>query len=302
MSGKRGSSPELSRMRDLLNALTPLEGSQTCAIEGVTLLRITRSLPRMPVLYEPCVVFVLQGRKTGYLGEQRFRYDAGSFLLLPMPLPFECETHVEEGAPLLSLYVRLRPEMIAELLIALQHQHATASSASKAVEAKQLCGSLAGAVLRLLEALGDPAEAKILGSQLIREIHFRLLKSDQADNVWGAMGFDGYFAKISRALQTIHRNYSRTLHVCHLASEVGMSESVFHLHFKEVTATSPIQYIKAVRLHRARSLILDEGLGARDVARRVGYASPSQFGRKYKRMFGHSPLNDATKIRSAPML
>jgi AraC-like DNA-binding protein len=289
-------------MRDLLHALAPLEGSQTCAIEGVTLLRITKSLPRMPVLYEPCVVFVLQGKKTGYLGEQCFRYNAGSFLLLPMPLPFECETHVEDGAPLLSLYVRLRPEIIAELLTALQHQHPATSSGPKAVQAKPLCGSLADAVLRLLKALSDPNEAKILGLQLIREIHFRLLQSRDGDSVWAAMGFDGHFAKISRALQTIHRDYSRTLQVSHLANEVGMSESVFHLHFKQVTSASPIQYIKAVRLHRARTLLLDERLGANEVARRVGYASPSQFGREYKRMFGHSPLNDLAKIRSEPML
>jgi AraC-like DNA-binding protein len=279
------------------------EGSRTSGIDGVTLLRISRSLPRMPVLYEPSTVFVLQGRKRGFLGTESFVYDARHYLILSAALPFECETEATRDFPLLCVYVRMRRETIAELLASMRPLVGSPpASLPRSVEAVPVDDHLEDAIFRLLTALQNPDEARVLGSQIVREITYRVLTGRQGDGLRAAMDFTGHFAQINRALLNIHEKFADPVTVDELASSVGMSQSVFHLHFKAVTSTSPVQYIKAIRLHRARSIMLDEGLDAAQAARRVGYQSAPQFSREFKRLFGHTPLAEASRIRSVPML
>jgi AraC-like DNA-binding protein len=286
----------------LLGALAPLEGSQASAVEGVTLLRLNRSVPRMPVLYEPSVVFVAQGTKRGFIGKRSFVYNANSYLVLSAPLPFECETEASEESPLLSLYVRLRKETISELLTRVSQERMPPTARPKTIESVPVDAVLADTVLRLLLSMQSVDDAKVLGPQLVREITYRVLLGSQGHALRGMVGFDGHFSQVCRALQQIHSDYAKDLKVAHLARVAGMSPSVFHLHFKAVASTSPVQYLKAVRLHKARTLMLDEGLGAASAAARVGYESPSQFGREFKRYFGHSPLHEASRLRSEPMI
>jgi AraC-like DNA-binding protein len=279
------------------------EGSRTSGVDGVTLLRISRSLPRMPVLYEPSAVFVLQGRKRGFLGTESFVYDARHYLILSAALPFECETEATRDCPLLCVYIRMRRETIAELLASMRPLVGSPpASLPRSVEAVPVDDDLEDALFRLLTALQNPDEARVLGSQIVREITYRVLTGRQGDGLRAAMDFTGHFAQINRALLNIHEKFADPVTVDELASSVGMSQSVFHLHFRAVTSTSPVQYIKAIRLHRARSIMLDEGLNAAQAARRVGYQSAPQFNREFKRLFGHTPLAEASRIRSVPML
>lgn len=286
----------------LLSTLAPLEGSQSSPIEGVTLLRISHAVPRMPVLYEPSVVFVAQGNKRGFIGKRNFVYNANTYLVLAAPLAFECETEASEKSPLLSIYVRLRRETISELLTAISPDRVPPASRPRTIESVPLDAALADAVVRLLRSMQSIDDAKVLGPHLVREITYRVLLGRQGHALRAMVGFDGHFPQVCRALQQIHSDYAKDLNVGQLAKIAGMSPSVFHLHFKAVAAKSPVQYLKAVRLHKARSLMLDEGLGAASAAARVGYESPSQFGREFKRYFGHSPLNEASRLRSEPMI
>jgi AraC-like DNA-binding protein len=169
------------------------------------------------------------------------------------------------------------------------------------IESVPLDADMSDAVLRLLRSMRTPDDARILGPQLVREIVYRVLTGPQGKALSAVVGFDSHFSQICRALHQIHRDYEKSLNIGQLAKVAGMSPSVFHQHFKSVAATTPVQYLKAVRLHKARSLLIDERLGAASAAARVGYQSPSQFSREFKRFFGYPPTSVA-KYKSIPML
>jgi len=291
-----------SRLVAELQALTPREGPLASPVEGVTLLRVSRSIPRMPVLYEPCVVFVAQGTKRGFIGDRTFIYSPNSYLVLAAPLPFECETQASAEAPLLGLYIRLRRETIAQLLASISPERIPPPVVPRTIESVPMDAEISDAVLRLLRSMHSPDDARVLGPQVIREIVYRILTGRQGSALRTMVGFDSHFSQICRALDQIHRDYAKNLNISQLARTAGMSPSVFHQHFKSVTSTTPVQYLKAIRLHKARSLMLDENLGAASAAKRVGYQSASQFGREFKRYFGCSPGSEAARYTSIPML
>jgi len=261
-----------SRLTELMRRLATREGIQPTALEGVTLMRVSRSLPRMPVLYEPGIVIVGQGRKRGYLGGEVYTYDAHNYLVLSVPLPFECETEGTPELPLLAVSIKVNLAVLAELLMRMDG-------------------------VRLLECLGDPVEARILGAQIVREITWRVLCGEQGGALRAAAVLHSRFGSVNRALQRIHADYARDLSVEELAEIAGMSASAFHQNFKAVTSTSPLQYLKTIRLHKARFFMVYEGLRAGMAAERVGYESPSQFSREFKRLFGMSPVEETERAR-----
>jgi AraC-like DNA-binding protein len=167
----------------------------------------------------------------------------------------------------------------------------------RGIFATPLHDDLCNAALRLLESLRTPAEARILGPQIVREITYRVLRGPQGDALRAVAARHTHFGQISKALHRMHADYSDSLDVETLARESGMSVSTFHHNFKSVTSSSPLQYLKAIRLHKARLLMVNEGLGAGVAAGRVGYESPSQFSREFKRFFGSSPADEAARIR-----
>ena len=156
---------------------------------------------------------------------------------------------------------------------------------------------LSETTVRLLECLTDPAEARILGPQVVREITYRALCGQHGGALRAAAALHSRFGLVNRALQRIHAEYARDLSVEELADTAGMSPSAFHLNFKAVTSTSPLQYLKTIRLHKARMLMVYEGLRAGIAAERVGYESSSQFSREFKRLFGTSPLEEIEHAR-----
>lgn len=285
-----------SRMVRLMQQLTPKEGF-TYPLDGVKLMRANRPLPRSPVLYEPCIVIVFQGRKIGYLGEASFIYDAQQFLVLAVPLPLESETQASAEEPLLAMSIRLNLSVIAELLLALDEVGSFAESNPKGICATPMDPHLSDAVLRLLQALSSPIEAQVLGPAILREIYFRVLAGAQGGAIRAALAQQSQFSKIAKALRRIHADYHDDLDVTRLADEAGMSVPAFHANFKAVTATSPIQYVKTTRLHKARLLMVQDGVSAAVAASKVGYESASQFSREFKRFFGRTPVEEARQMK-----
>jgi len=292
-------SPAQKRMVELLGTLAPAEGYTRSCLEGVGVMRANRPIPRMPVMYEPCIVIVAQGRKRGYLGDEVFVYDAQQFLVLSVPLPFESETEASEEEPLLAIKIRVDLTTVAELLMALNDTRGTTRSEPKGIYSTPLDQPLSDAVLRLLEALVSPLDASILGPSIVREIFYRVLKSEQGDALRAALTHQHHFGRIAKALRLIHADYRGDLDVDTLAREAGMSLAVFHAQFKLVTSTSPMQYVKATRLHHARLMMVQDGLSAGAAAARVGYESASQFSREFKRMFGCSPVEEVKRVRTS---
>ena len=278
------------RMVELLTELTPTEGFHATSLDGVKLRRSDRNEPRTPVLYEPSVYFVASGRKRGYVGERCIVYDANNYLVLSVPLPFECEAEAGNGEPLLGVSVRMDVGTISELAASLDRPTAAQRvHEAGCVYATALDVTLGGAVVRLLECLRCPEEAQILGPAIKREIMYRVLCGPRRETLLAMLGRNGDHTRIHSVLREMHTRFAERLTVTGLAAEFGMSISAIHHQFKEVTSTSPLQYLKAVRLHKARMLILHDGLGAAVAADRVGYESASQFSREFKRMFGQSP-------------
>jgi AraC-like DNA-binding protein len=286
------------RMAALVRRLAPHEGFVPSALDGVNLMRANRSFPRRPVLYEPSICVVAQGRKRGYLGDEVFAYDAQQYLVLSVPLPFEAETEASVEEPFLGISIRIDLAVAAELLLALDEAGGAAAPAPKGICATPLGDDLADAVLRLLDTLCTPVEARLIGPSIVREIYYRVLTGVQGGAIRAGLTHHSQFGKIAKALRRIHAEFDGDLDVGGLAQEAGMSVPAFHVHFKSVTQTSPIQYVKATRLHKARLLMVQEGATAAHAAVRVGYESASQFSREFKRFFGRTPQEEAAAMRS----
>jgi AraC-like DNA-binding protein len=286
------------RMTTLLRGLAIREGIHPTILEGVQLMRANRPLARTPVLYEPGIVIVGQGRKRGYLGDQVYTYDAHNYLVLSVPLPFECETQASPEKPMLAISIKVDLGTLAELLMKMDDgRHPEMPATPQGIYSTPLDARLCEAAVRLLELLNDASEARILGPQVVREITYRVLCGQQGGALRAAAALHSRFGQVNRALQRMHAEYARELSVQELAEAAGMSPSAFHQNFKSVTSTSPAQYLKTIRLHKARMLMVHEGLRAGVAAGKVGYQSPSQFSREFKRLFGLSPVGGAEAIR-----
>jgi AraC-like DNA-binding protein len=287
------------RMVALVAELATGDGLHPTILDGVKVGRSDRSVARTPVMYEPSIYIVASGRKKGYVGDRCIVYDANNYLVLSVPLPFECEIETGHGEPLLGLSVRMEAGVISELAASM-HARPTHQSADAlaCVHATPLDAPLGDAAVRLLECLRSPVDAAVLGPAIKREITYRVLCGPRGETLFAMLGRNGHAAQIHAVLRQMHASYAEPLNVARVAQDVGMSVSALHHHFKAVTSASPVQYLKAVRLHKARTLILDDGVGAAVAADRVGYESASQFSREFKRFFGSSPIEESKRVRA----
>ncbi|MGH8082931.1 MAG: AraC family transcriptional regulator [Lysobacter sp.] len=289
---------ENQRLAALARGLAPQEGYNLTPLPGVRVLRSDRTLSRTPVLYDPGIVIVCQGRKRGYFGEQVYLYDAQHYLAVAVPVPFTMESDGTPAHPLLALYLHLDFQMAAELMIQIdRHELAVDPRTPLSMMSSPMDATLRMSVLRFLEAMSRPLEAAILGPHLLREIYFRILTGPQGMAMRSALAMQGQFGKIAKALRRIHLAYAQPINLAQLASEADMSVPVFHSHFKAVTQTSPMQYVKSTRLHQARLLMVRQGMAAEAAGYAVGYASASQFNREFKRLFGLPPAAEVRRMR-----
>lgn len=294
------------RMVELLTDLNTSEGARQSRVDGVTLLRATRSVKPVPVLYEPCLVIVAQGQKRFHLPDEVLTYDASRYLLLTVPVPADCETSVSQVGPFLGVAVRIDLTILGDLLLHLNAgrwpqpvSRPCVSATGTRVMAPAMEISLSNVTVRLLESLGSAGDAAVLGPQLVRELLYRALCGEGGAMLRDLLLRNESRAQIHRILQRMHVAYADPLDVVRLAHTAGMSPSALHLHFKAVTGTSPVQYLKTIRLHKARMLMVQESVGASLAAGRVGYESPSQFSREFKRLFGAPPADEAQRVRAA---
>ena len=283
----------------VLQALAPQEGYTASRLEEVRFMRADRPIERTPVLYEPGIIIVCQGRKRGYLADRVYHYDAQQFLVLSVPLPFSSETEATPEEPMLAVAVKLNLALATELLMLVGEAGRQLPAAPQGMIATPLDATLLDVVHRLLLALRSPLEAKALGASLLRELYFRVLMSEQGGAIRAALACQGHFGRISHALNHIHQQWQSPLSVPMLAKKAGMSVPRFHLHFKAITHTSPIQYIKSVRLHQARLMMIRSNIPASKTALQVGYESASQFNREFRRFFGRSPGEETRRMKQA---
>jgi AraC-like DNA-binding protein len=290
------------KLVELLGALAIKEGFSPSNLAGVQFLRSNKPFPRMPVVYEPSIVIVGQGKKIGYLGDQVYTYDPYNYLVLSVPLPFECETLATPEEPYLAVSVRVDPVMVGELLIEMDDDIPDKGTAERGIISTPMTDDMISATVRLLDCLQSPLDSRILGPHNVREIIYRVLYGEQGGALRALAVRHSRFSQIARVLRRIHTEYDKELDMEFLAGEANMSVSTFHHNFKAVTSSSPLQYLKSIRLHKALMLMIQDGLNANTAAGKVGYESASQFSREFKRYFGNTPADEAAKLRGLGML
>ncbi|WP_232129829.1 AraC family transcriptional regulator [Luteimonas sp. BDR2-5] len=284
----------------LIDRFAPAEGRQATRIGPLSLMRASAPTPCAPGIYEPGLGFVAQGSKITMLGGDTYVYDPLNYLVISVTLPMVSQvTEATPEKPYLSLRIDVDPREIADLILE-GRDGIAGTGVDRGLYCARVTGSLLDAVLRLLRLLDAPQDIPVLAPLTLREIHYRVLGGELGYRLREVAAVNGRTQRIARAVEALKRDYPQPLNIEALAQSLHMSASSLHHQFKAVTAMSPLQFQKQLRLHEARRLMLVEGLEANTAAHRVGYESASQFNREYKRLFGAPPRRETGLIRAAP--
>jgi AraC-like DNA-binding protein len=268
------------------------------AIPGLTIYR--RDEPSKPtgIMYEPRICVVAQGAKRVMLGDEAFVYDAQHFLITSVDLPtFVQIIKASPEKPCLGLILKLDQREISQLMVDSNLPAPRPQQSSRGMATGKVTLPLLSTFQRLIDLLDEPKDIPILAPIIEREIFYRLLVSEQGARLRQIASAGSQSQQIARAIDWLKSNFTQPLRIDDLAAQVNMSTSTFHHHFRSVTAMSPLQYQKWLRLNEARRLLLTENQDATTAAFQVGYESPSQFSREYSRLFGAPPLRDITSLR-----
>jgi AraC-like DNA-binding protein len=247
---------------------------------------------------KPAFCIIAQGSKDVLLNDELFHYDSGHYLISTLDLPIKSSVvEASEEKPYLNLRIDLDPALVAEVAIESGIETKKSGATVKAMDVSPVDADLLDAALKLVKLLDAPDEMKFLAPPVIREIIYRLLRGRQGERLSHLVAAEGDARRISRVVKQLRENIDQPLKIEETARELGMSVSSFHSHFKSVTAMSPLQFQKQIRLQEARRLMLAENMDVARASFRVGYEDPSYFSREYKKLFGTPPHRDIAKLR-----
>ena len=267
----------------------PDDGLQHTRVPGLTLYRSITKVNRHPVIYAPTICVIAQGGKQIYFGNARRSYDPANYLINSVTMPVEAEVvDVHPDKPYLGLSLTIDSYLISQLLIDMeQHQEAT-READEIILSTSITERLESGFVRLLNCLDNDMDLKVLAPAIRREIYYEVLMGPNGDILRNCVSSHAGANRIAPVVHYIEENFHQSLDVETIARFAGMSSSTLHEQFKQVTSVSPMQFVKSLRLHRAHSLLLS-GQQAAETSFQVGYNSPSQFSREFKRFFGAAP-------------
>ncbi|MCA1869454.1 AraC family transcriptional regulator [Agrobacterium genomosp. 3] len=290
----------LKEIAELIKRFVSKDGFHVTPLDRVTLVRSSTVTMPMPNVYRPQLCLVAQGRKEVTLGDRVFSYAPGRYGVVTYDLP--AIGHVIEATPdnpYLCLYLDFNPVMLGDLTSRVPPPPEQPSPPIGKTVSEAGPGLL-DAALRLLRVLDDPKALPVLGPLAEQEILYHLLAGPDGARMRHITSSQGRVAQVGSAIAWIGKNFREGFSIDRLAAEVGMSSSSLHEHFRAVTAMTPLQFQKQLRLQDARSLMLTEDIDVASAALRVGYESPSQFSREYRRHFGEPPARDIARLRASP--
>ncbi len=284
---------KLEKLVALLDQHALQEGGQLTSIENLFTFRSTKTQVRAPNYYEPAIVIVAQGKKHIFVGNKSYKYGGGDFLILFLPMPLQVEmVEASPDKPFLAASIGIDLGRLANVLLKIERaEAATAKPVStdpSGIFSAPLKDHLLDPTIRLLESLDNPRDAAILGDLIVDEIYYRILCDERGGDLRTFLQQSGQIQRISKTVQYIHQNLEEPVSVEKLAEMVHMSRTSFYENFRGVMHVSPLQYAKSVKLVKAQTLI-KEGKNAGEAGYLVGYNSPAQFSREYKRHFGFVP-------------
>jgi AraC-like DNA-binding protein len=293
---------ELKKLTAAIERHTPPDGICGTALPGLILARNPKPTDPISLVVDPSICIVAQGAKEINLAGEVYRYDPAHSLLVSLDLPISARVvEATPARPCLAVRLSLDPSVVGELLADCPDTLPAASSA-RGLDVSPVEPQLLDVVGRLVALLDAPRDLPALAPLVIREVTYRVLTGPQGARLRHIATAGAAAQRIARAVRWLRDHFADPLRVESLAQKARMSPSGFHLHFKAATGLSPVQYQKRLRLQETRRLMLGEGLDAAEAAFRVGYESPSQFSREYRRMFGAPPRRDvvAHKVEARP--
>ena len=268
------------------------------AIPGLLFFRHDEPTEPHSGMYEPSICMVAQGSKRVLLGDDTYVYDAHHYLITSVQLPTMVQIlEANRSKPYLGLMLKLNLREVSQLMADSNLPPPRLQQSSRGMATGEVTLPLLAAFKRLIDLLAEPRDIPILAPVIHREIIYRLLVGDQGARLRQIASAGSQSQQIARAIDWLKGNFTQALRIDDLAAEASMSSSTFHHHFRSMTALSPLQYQKQLRLHEARRLMLADRLDAATAAFQVGYESPSQFSREYNRLFGAPPLRDIANLR-----
>jgi AraC-like DNA-binding protein len=284
----------------LIERFTSQDGSHQTAITPLCLFRASSPSEPVHAVYEPALCLVAQGAKEVLLADEVYRYDQANYLLVAVDLPIVGQViEARPEVPYLALRLNLDPREINELIIEAGIPAPVNPGSGRGLTVSRIEPHLLDAVVRMVRLLETPQDIRLLMPLMMREILYRLLTGEQSTQLRQIAMANSQTQRIAKVINWLKFNYDKPLRIENIAREVNMSPSALHHHFKAVTAMSPLQYQKQIRLQEARRLMLSEALDAATASFNVGYESPSQFSREYSRLFGAPPQRDIARLRSA---
>ncbi|MFF2876019.1 AraC family transcriptional regulator N-terminal domain-containing protein [Gottfriedia sp. NPDC057991] len=289
----------LSELIQIIDLNTSHEGVNETSINSLFFIRESNITDPKYRVYKPSLCIVVSGVKELLLGNERFKYGPGNFLVASVDLPVTGQViEATPNTPYLALKLEFNPNQILEILTDTEISTNSKENAKRAIYVNELERSILDAVIRLVRLLDSPEDIPILAPIFIKEILYRVLRG-QNGSILQQIAIEGSTTnRIREVIEQIKANFYKSLRIEELAEIANMSVSSLHRHFKDVTAMSPLQFQKHLRLQEARLLLLSESSDAAEVAFRVGYESPSQFSREYSRLFGFPPKEDLKRMRA----
>ena len=292
--------PRSQELIDLIARFAKEDGDHPTAIPGVSVHRRSGTGTKSCGAYKPSLALIAQGAKQVVLGDDIYRYGGADYLLTSIDLPVTTQiVEASEEKPYLSMTFGIDTTRVASLL-----EHAgggVPASSARGMTVSSVTAELEDAAIRLLKLLDRPDDIPALLPLIEQEIIYRLLTGPQSARLRQMAVTESQSHQISRACVWLKEHYALPLKIEDLASRVSMSVSSLHHHFKAITAMSPMQYQKQLRLQEARRLMLEDMLDAGSAGHQVGYESQSQFSREYARQFGEPPLRDVGRVRRSLM-
>lgn len=288
----------LETLRESIARWTKDDDRLPSAVPALWLFRQDAPTELMSAVYEPSICMVVQGAKRVLLGNEEYVYNDHQYLITSVDLPtFVQVTEASKERPLLGLKLAFDIQEVSQLLMDRDFPHHRAQNSDHGMATSEITLPLLATFQRLIDLLDQKDDIPILAPIIRKEIIYLLLVGEQGARLRQIAAAGSQSQQIARAIEWLKNNFAQQLRIDELAARARMSTSSFHNHFRSITALSPLQYQKHLRLHEARRLMLAESLDAATAAFQVGYESPSQFSREYNRLFGAPPLRDITRLR-----
>lgn len=266
------------------------DGLHDTKLNDIKIYTTSKYDPLSPFIYDVCLILVLQGKKIGHLSENTLVYDSKNYLVVPTTLPLECETYASQDEPFIGLVISIDKNIMFDIIDCVSAKEEIESKKnSLGVFSDRVTSTIEDITLRLLKMLESKEESKVLGKSLLRELFYHIAVGENSHFLHKIFLNTNNEAKIVKALKKIHDDFNKPLDIPSLARAEDMSVSSFHTHFKNITSHTPLQYIKKIKLTKAKELLSKKNYQVVDVADELGYDSSSKFSRDFKNYFGYPP-------------